>query len=1329
MDPGKPTSQSRPPPPAPTQHHVPALGTLDEPYDTHDLNDSAAPLARNSSVTAGFPPPPTPRALLPSPDVQVWRRGVDHPLYDPSRGSLSADPSQVATSTSSVGCTSANSRLRGERQRPGASLRSQSPAGYASDESSNTNSVPSAATGTAATPADSYPAMRPMKQHSVIVTEGRRYKPVADDLVPNRSFHPFSGTFELQTSVSSNFHKNNESKAGISAHDSSLRAAPPGMSMSSITAAPTQSGKEGILIGYLRGDTGEDQPADANDPINTFTYFVGGQEADWSSSRSSSAEDEREDAEQRQQQTGGGGEGSEELPHAPYGTPSQASLLGSSTSKNSGSFPVKQQPEQTPAGQRLIDVDEAERFVENLRRSFAMQRIRTSASNAPTPRAPQDGATSPAAAAAAASGGGETTEENLRRSIALALGNASSGGMSNGSFTRMEETAAMNYMRQPMHEALRCTTKENLDDDTVSFKAVWESFKSEALSRNILFGFRVTAFAVFPTFLLTEHPKTKDYFVAGSLLPIIAALFVRPTVGAIVFMAALALQSVMFFMTWGVIMNAVGAVNSPAGWWCGVIFSLFVTAMFGELPSKRLLMVYSIIIMQTEHSPGGDTLTFPCQFGLDFTIATGFALLATILPFPAFTYRQANEGIQGLHKLYSAGIGNAMKSFWAPVPMDARMALSQIPFAKIAGLTGSVRMAIHFTSYEPTEFNLNNVLRGQRLAMLQRIKMFMYAMAAASSQRLANTRIAHRSQVRHEIREFEKRMQTPAMELAGEVMKVLVQVGGFIDPKEVVEKVNFDALAERTLMFSDFIERERMEMLFLRKLPEEETNACLRCFAFHFSLIDISLELQRFEKTMKTFDPSQYPSLFRRALNFFVLDLWNNFWQELPHRIMLDRPYDVRLFKDAIRYTGAFAVACAFTLNYDRSNVYYFGMAILVRLAQQTASETLAIGVNRICGLCIGASLAYITHNKTHNTAELTLLTMTWCFIAMCFSQHPTYGFGAQYVVVTSIAGLRLAPTPALLLTRITDNVFAFISYYVICTFIFPVDPIRVLWNTRTKCFLSLNDLAQTIVTLGCAPITMEGKEVDFLVAKARSTVGEQQLLLKAYAEWMAKAATEPTLRGGEYPASACSRLRLNLNEIVSLEEALVAGVTRLHRPRDLPPSVVLRDIMELTRPFLLDAGRLIHQILQSMIDATERHRTWSMEEPLHLMWKAQLACRSLQHVTGNMQRNFYAAVQQVAAPDKQLLNVYLTSSMVEDALMQESDPSLLIKNNEDLIKRVLAMSFHMSKDAVVNRDDLQAFNAIIIVFELLLKTLMELLPPMIEIYEFEKSRHIVTKR
>ncbi|CAD2216271.1 hypothetical protein AGDE_13421 [Angomonas deanei] len=543
-------------------------------------------------------------------------------------------------------------------------------------------------------------------------------------------------------------------------------------------------------------------------------------------------------------------------------------------------------------------------------------------------------------------------------------------------------------------------------------------------------------------------------------------------------------------------------------------------------------------------------------------------------------------------------------------------------------------------------------------------------------------------------------------------------------PNDVLNNIKFDAMCERAQVLSDLVDKKRAEIFFVQKLTKDETNYFLRVFAFCMGLVNIANKLRDFEQQCVNFDKSKYPSIWKRAFDFFFYEMWVDFWGELPKRMTWATNRDVRMWKDGIRYTLGFAVACAFTLNYDKENVYFFGMAILVRLAQQTASETIFIGVQRICGLAIGASLAVITQGKTHNLAEKTLLTMTWEFIAMSLANHPQFGQMAQYVAVITITGQALAITPSVLLTRITDNVFAFISYFLICVIIFPVDPIRMLWNTRTKLFIMTNQITQNMVTLISAPVTTSGESVKFLTKKNAADLKSMLGMLAVYEDWMTKSVGEPTIRGGVYPARAVSKVLTTLTEILALHEALHHSVEILHRPRTTAVQVMVRDVMELIRPFVLDVGKLYHSYLQELIDSTEFPVHWTMENSVRILWKAHIACRMLRHMTGNIQRNFYAAIQQVSGNERKNLNFYLNSSVIESALASGTlPPELLNPENEEMLERLFAMSFHMNDESVLLREDLHAFNIIVTVFQLELKMLEDLILPMIEIHEFEKSR------
>lgn len=859
----------------------------------------------------------------------------------------------------------------------------------------------------------------------------------------------------------------------------------------------------------------------------------------------------------------------------------------------------------------------------------------------------------------------------------------------------------------------------DLEDDSVGLAAVWQGLNSEVVATNIFFALRVTLFSVTPAFVLSVHPTTASWFPMGALMPVIAGLCARPTVGAEMMMTTINIQTGMVVMCWGVLMNAVGATNNSSGWWCAVVFGPFVFSLFGNVASKRMIMMYLIIIMQLENVSGGTSLVFPLLFARDLIFASGFALAACILPSPSLARNQADDTMLSLHKLCTAALGNAIKSYWAPVNVDAKAALSQIPFVKMRDVMVALKTLISQVSYEPSEFDLTNTLREERVDFLAKLKVHLYSMYAISSQRSYEGQVF---KVPKHFKDFEGRIQEPFMNLAKVLIEILPQLGKSVNPTDVINNVNFADLATATRALQDVTEYERAQIFFPKLEFGDKASGYLRTFAFSHQLIKFATDILLLEVRMRSFDPNKYPSTFRRGFNFFFYDNWQSFWEELPKRLTLATPRDVRILKDSIKYALAFATSCAFTLYIDQENVYFFGMAILIRLAQQTASETLAIGIYRICGLCIGASLAYITRTKTRNLTEETLLTMTFVFLALCLSQHAVYGAAAQYVVVVSMTALKLVPQPALLLTRMTDNVFAFISYFMICTVIFPLDPIRVLWNTRTKLFISINSGVQTFVAIGCAPITQGGLEGQFFIPQLMQTVKDQRMCLAEYGNWMKKCISEPTIRGGEYPQGNVLNLFLSLTELCSLQESMLGSIADLHRSRSVPPSVIVTDIMELLRPFLLDAGKIVQRFFQNLVDATERPHTWSHEEALNTLWKAELASRSLKRLTTNIQRNFFAAVLQTSSAHRRHLNAYVPVAVTEPAFQDSTYFSATPSNDEDM-QRLLAISFQLSSATVFPEEDMTGFSAIVNLFDLLLERMSCLLPEMVEIHAYETTR------
>ncbi|CCW62808.1 unnamed protein product [Phytomonas sp. EM1] len=180
--------------------------------------------------------------------------------------------------------------------------------------------------------------------------------------------------------------------------------------------------------------------------------------------------------------------------------------------------------------------------------------------------------------------------------------------------------------------------------------------------------------------------------------------------------------------------------------------------------------------------------------------------------------------------------------------------------------------------------------------------------------------------------------------------------------------------------------------------------------------------------------------------------------------------------------------------------------------------------------------------------------------------------------------------------------------------------------------------------------------------------------------------------------------------------------MVKLHRPRERPPSVLVLDIMELIKPFMIDASKIVHRFFQSVIDATESPLQWSMEDALRTTWKAQLACRSLKRVTGNIQRNFFAAYQELSAEEKHELNPYSSSSRMVSP-RQEYEFSSVKSFDDDTFQRLCTLSFYLSAKPLLSHEDVAAFNVIVTVFDLILRIMGRILPHVIAIHEFEKSR------
>lgn len=857
-----------------------------------------------------------------------------------------------------------------------------------------------------------------------------------------------------------------------------------------------------------------------------------------------------------------------------------------------------------------------------------------------------------------------------------------------------------------------CHTTKNVSEDSVKFSVIWGALKSEHNINQLMSGVRVMLFGVLLPFILVQLSQTRNWFVAGQLIPSLTASFCFPDLGSQCKNTVMIAQVVLVIFVLGKFADTVNLSNHETGWYMSVFVIPFVIGLLGDMPAKRLMMIYSVTMLEVERQLNTmDDPWFCLRYSRDFFLAALFAQVSALLPYPILSCKLADSSMKELHHLYAASFGNAIKAFWAPVLLDAEIAKKQVPWELLREKEKELEQHMEHTSYEPVESGLKNLARAERLKHLYNIRWYLYSLAAGAD---LNTEI-RKSYIINEsdddLKGSRKRFQQLAFKLSHETVKILEELGTAILPEEVI-KIDFTHLVELASALENAINTERDETLLRKQFAGHETNNLFRLFAFHTTMVNLTNELIKVELWAKRYSPQKYPNWWQRMVKFTITDVFGGFWQELPKRMLLSTPRDIRVVKDAARYSIGLLVVVSFahlTATNDKSS-YFFGMSFLGKIAQQTASETVKLGVMRVCGLAFGVSFGFLVGSQSDQLLWKSVIFNMILGIIGCFvASHDTYGQVGQYAVIAMIAcGDLTQQTPEDYINRLVANVFAFAGYLLVTSIVFPVDPFRVVSNYGTKISSTVNEINQTVTILVCCPITLEGEESKYLLNHADSLLLRQRIYLLEAIEWNGKAAEEPTVRGGMYPEKAYVKLFTRIAELSSMQQGLVESMRTLHRRRFSEPSIMIYSALELVRPFLLDTAQLVQEYFQLVIDATDHPKLWSLKAMVVKLWRCELAVYNLRRVIGNIQRVLLYSPKSLDDSKGKGNKVSLVEKMGK--LSQSGTDSAAVL---EAFREVVATS-------PVDRADLCVFETIIVNYILFLNTMTLSLENVIEIHEYE---------
>ncbi|KAK7194413.1 hypothetical protein NESM_000357600 [Novymonas esmeraldas] len=426
---------------------------------------------------------------------------------------------------------------------------------------------------------------------------------------------------------------------------------------------------------------------------------------------------------------------------------------------------------------------------------------------------------------------------------------------------------------------------------------------------------------------------------------------------------------------------------------------------------------------------------------------------------------------------------------------------------------------------------------------------------------------------------------------------VLAGLGRHLDPQDTVEHVPFDALREAAAELQARLNQVHFELLIK---SEDSVDPFLysNVFFFHLSLIVLGERLLHYGDTMKNFDRRRYKSQLRRLWEFFFYDYWVGFWQELPRRLTLATPRDVRIFKDAIKMSCAYGVGVMFTEYMDTENVYYFGMAILMGVGWPTAGDTMEASVYRVTGMVCACSIAYVAIWHTPNLLSELAIALAGVFIALIFRDRPPYSHTAQYCSMLIVTSLNSAGSKFVLLSRIVSNSFTVMTYYAIVTLMFPIDVLRVTYNAQVAGLSLVADRFSRLVDVMNEPLSSPDATKQELVREEVASIRGSRFAMwaavNAIGGWLPKAAAEPAPIGSPYPLREMRDMYSSLRRLASATDVISAAVGALHRDGAPEHRPDVQHVLSAVAPVMCMVDRVSRLLFQDFLDAVSQPHVWS---------------------------------------------------------------------------------------------------------------------------------------
>lgn len=716
------------------------------------------------------------------------------------------------------------------------------------------------------------------------------------------------------------------------------------------------------------------------------------------------------------------------------------------------------------------------------------------------------------------------------------------------------------------------------------------------IAEPLYFSLKVALLVTLPLCLFAFHPDLMNYFATGPMIAVVGISSTQLHLGEQLAQTVIVIHAAVWVTVWGTIMNAIGVPNNKMAWWGLAFTGVVVLSFMTNLRSRRALMSYTIIVMQMEKTQEGYKISKPGSIGWCFLVAAAVASLQAIVPYPMLVSRKVDRIFAQSWKDVGRITGQLCDGVWSGRSISSRIETSRTECDDLGAVLDHIPGLLFFASYEPFERSLFNQLRNVRLTLLRRILVILHAMCTSATTVNRATNVITLEQQK----KWKAMICEPLDVFLKAFLQVLDQMGRTLDPKQTVSACSFDALQEKKDNLLTALQSCR-SYVALRRAEETDAFAFYHFLYFHTLLAFLAEELHSFAEQMQGFDPTQYKSTWRRCGEFFFLDFWDDFRSHLLSRVLLRTEEARNSLKEGIRLGIAYCVAAAFTtqLNEDLAidNSYFFGMSIILGIGLPTASESIDVGIQRIAGLSFAISIAYLAAWKTSSFAGSMAMLVAGSFVAGCFRDNRRYQHVAFNASFVAPAAMGVAENVSALAGRVVDNSFAVLFYFVICSSLFPLNPLRVLWNRQVVYQKRMADLITLLTSVAQLPVDAEHNGIaNDRLELASDIMRATSDALSSVGPWIEICSKEPIIVGKCFPTARVEAFHTLAKHTAASLEVSLFGLQILFRERLDPPHTIIQRMLGEISPILKDLEISSRAVFQDLIDAVELPKEWTVE-------------------------------------------------------------------------------------------------------------------------------------